>query len=214
MTAKTKKRLRIALGLTGLLALAIPVAWLVAPGLLLVQTALPGSAAVQPAGENGPADRALWTNAVALVVLGGEPWTRPARAAEIYGVVQAAPVIVSGEGDCEDVRRQLESRGVPAAIILTECRSKSTFENAQFSVTMLRDAGVTQAVVVTSWFHSRRALACFRKAAPEIQFYSSPTVKPVAQSRWPDRYERDRILREYAKLLYYWVVYGVNPFSV
>jgi uncharacterized SAM-binding protein YcdF (DUF218 family) len=213
VTSRVKKRLRIALVLAGLLALAIPTAWLAAPGLLVVETPPPPALRAASSEPQAIADVGAGSNAVALVVLGGEPWTRPARAAEVYASLHASTVIVSGEGDCQDVRRQLEAGGVPAGVILTECKSRSTYENARFSVALLRERGVTQAVVVTSWYHSRRALACFREAAPELDFYSQPTIQPASKSRWPDRYERDRILREYAKVLYYWAVHGVNPFS-
>ena len=186
----------------------------------------------------------------AVVVLGGEPWTRPARAAEVYQEIITAKqkaesrkqklespttdhgprttdpfqlstfpisalplVVVSGNGDCQDVRRQMEAKGVPASAITTECASKSTQENALFSVKLLRERGVTNAVIVTSWYHSRRSLACFRKAAPEIHFSSRPTVRPPQKTWWPDKYERQRITQEYTKIVYYWLVYGVSPWQ-
>jgi len=193
MSPRLKRRLRILLAVLVLLALSVPVAWLSAPGLLVADSG------VRPAQ--------------AVVVLGGEPWTRPQRAAEVFQECHASLVIASGNGDCEEVRRQLEARAVPASVILTECKSTSTFENAEYSVALLREHGVKQAVIVTSWFHSRRALACFRKAAPGIEFTSRPTAKPAAKSWWPDRYERSRLSLEYAKLIYYWVRYGVTPFE-
>jgi uncharacterized SAM-binding protein YcdF (DUF218 family) len=208
VTAKGKRRLRIAVALAAILVLAVPLAWLTAPKFLVVDTGIPsGSLASSASGKTGEA------NAIGLVVLGGEPWTRPERGAEVYAEVHPALVIASGEGDCDDVRRQLEARGVPATEIVTEGKSTSTYENAQFSVKLLREHHLTRVVIVTSWYHSRRALASFREAAPEIQFYSCPTIQPPSISRWPNRYERDRILREYGKLLYYWLVHGVNPFK-
>lgn len=192
MNAKLKKRLRIFAVLT-----TVPiVVWLsslvFAPALLII--------------DSGP-------HVVnAEVVLGGEPWTRPERGAEIFQEAVPAFVVVSGDGDCEDVRRQMEARGVPAGSIVTECKSRSTQENALFSVKILRAQSVTNAVIVTSWYHSRRALACFRAAAPEIVFYSRPVARPPAKSWWPDPYQRKRISQEYAKIVYYWVVYGVSPF--
>jgi len=151
----------------------------------------------------------------AMVVLGGEPWTRPQHAAEVYQEVTGSagatmPVIVSGDGDCQDVRRQLEDRRVPASVIETECESRSTWENALFSVKLLRAHKATNVVLVTSWYHSRRALACFRTVAPEITFISQPTAKPPANSWWPEKYERRRIFQEYAKIIYYRIFHGVS----
>lgn len=192
MTPKIKKRLRIIALVVGVLLLALVAGWLGAPVFLVVDSG------VQTAN--------------AEVILGGEPWTRPLRAAEVFQEAHPALVIVSGNGDCEDVRRQIESGGVPASVIVTECQSRTTAENAAYAVKLLRERGATNAVIVTSWYHSRRALACFRTAAPEITFYSRPTQKRTGNSIWPDKYERHRIRQEYAKLLYYWVAHGVSPF--
>ena len=186
----------------------------------------------------------------AIIVLGGEAWTRPQRAAEVFREItgqratfpspegagvgsgggtgaergslkteilkreNSGPLmIVSGNGDCEGIRQMLEARGVPHAVIETECESSNTLENARFSVKLLREHRLTNAVIVTSWYHSRRALACFQQAAPEITFYSCPTAAPPGRSWWPGKHERARIMQEYAKIAYYWVVYGVWPFT-
>jgi uncharacterized SAM-binding protein YcdF (DUF218 family) len=143
-----------------------------------------------------------------LVVLGGEPWTRPQRAAELFLQGAAPRVLVGGDGDCEDSRRVLENRGVPAAAIQLECKSRSTKENAEFCVPLLRQAGAKRVIIVTSWYHSRRALNSFQKFAPEMTFYSCPT-RYERESWWPDRYERRRIWQEYAKLLYYKLRWGI-----
>jgi uncharacterized SAM-binding protein YcdF (DUF218 family) len=66
-------------------------------------------------------------------------------------------------------------------------------------------------ILVTSWFHSRRALKCFRHHAPDIEFVSRPTIVDLPNSHWPNKYERGWVLTEYTKLLYYWVRYGVSP---
>jgi uncharacterized SAM-binding protein YcdF (DUF218 family) len=201
LNPKWKKRSRwlLALLLLGLAGFTLVAAWVGAPVVLLVDTSFT------------PARAEDLRSAGALVVLGGEPWTRPERAAEVWRETRAARVIVSGEGDCQDVRRQLEARGVPSEIIQMECKSTSTYENAQFSVRLLRAQHITNAVIVTSWYHSRRALACFKRAAPEMHFQSRPTSSTTAF--WPDRYERKRILQEYAKLAYYWAVHGVPPWN-
>ncbi len=45
-----------------------------------------------------------------------------------------------------------------------ESRSRDTSENAQFIVTMLREAGIERIVIVTHGFHMRRAMAAFERA--------------------------------------------------
>lgn len=189
MTPLFKKRLRITLATICLVAAIVLLGWLLAPTLLVVDS---GAGAAN-----------------AMVVLGGEPWTRPTRGAEVFKESHPALVIVSGNGDCQDVRRQMEAQGVPASVIETECQSRSTQENALQSVKLLRAHQATNVVLVTSWFHSRRALACFRKAAPEITFASRPTACPASGVRHPDAYTFKRVIQEYAKIVYYRVFYGV-----
>ena len=86
---------------------------------------------------------------------------RPERAAELFKEHAAPRIIVSGFGDCEINRRILLKAGVPANAIQLEDRSRTTRENAGFTIQLLRAENVHRVILVTSWYHSRRALACF-----------------------------------------------------
>jgi len=110
------------------------------------------------------------------------------------------------------VRIFLAGKGIPAAAIQLECQSRTTRENALFAVPLLRAQSARRVIIVTSWFHARRALNCFRHDAPEIEFISRPTTADLPKSHWPNKHERGRVLSEYAKLLYYWPRYGIGPF--
>jgi uncharacterized SAM-binding protein YcdF (DUF218 family) len=145
----------------------------------------------------------------AIVVLGGDVTHRPRRALELYQQKAAPGVIISGTGDCEDVRIFLAGHGVPSAAMQLECKSRTTMENALLTATLLRTQHVRRVIVVTSWFHSRRALNCFRRCAPEIEFISLPTTADAPKSHWPNQYERSRVLLEYAKIFYYRVRHGI-----
>ena len=148
----------------------------------------------------------------ALVVLGGEKNYRPSRALELFRGGSTSCILITGTGDWNDVRLYLEGNGVPPAAVQLEKESRNTKQNAEFAVKLLRERHVTRAVIVTSWFHSRRALNCFRHYAPEIDFTASPTVLDRPKGHWPDKYERAWVLSEYLKLLGYWVRYGIRPF--
>jgi uncharacterized SAM-binding protein YcdF (DUF218 family) len=151
------------------------------------------------------------SKAGAIIVLGGGEPERPVRAAELF-TEQAAPVVIaSGNGDCEGRVTILRQHGVPESAIWPEVKSRSTKENAEFSVALLRKAGITNAIVVTSWYHSRRALKCFRKAAPEIRFYSRPCYYGLKRSEWSRNGIGTHIRLEYVKLAGYWVCYGISP---
>jgi uncharacterized SAM-binding protein YcdF (DUF218 family) len=64
---------------------------------------------------------------------------------------------------------------VPEKVIMLECGSHTTRENAEFSIPLLRQIGAHRVIIVTSWYHSRRALMCFEHYAPDIKFYSRPS---------------------------------------
>jgi len=146
-----------------------------------------------------------------MVVLGGETIHRPARALELYQQGAAPRILITGAGDCQEVRIALAGKGVPPAALQIECDSHTTEQNARFSIPLLHALGARRVIVVTSWFHSRRALKCFRHQAPDIEFVSRPTMADLPKSHWPNKYERGWVLTEYAKLLYYWLRYGVSP---
>jgi uncharacterized SAM-binding protein YcdF (DUF218 family) len=110
----------------------------------------------------------------AMVVLGGFP-DRAIRAAELFKQGEAPEVLVSGSGDSTSNMRLLERDGVTNAHIIVENRSRTTRENAEFSIPLLRQISAHRVIIVTSWYHSRRALACFEHYAPDIQFYSRPS---------------------------------------
>ena len=146
-----------------------------------------------------------------LVLLGGGSHERWERTAELFKEHAASRVIVSGAGDCEINRHLLVAAGVPANAIELEKQSKTTKENAQFSIQLLREQKLKRVILVTSWYHSRRALACFRHYAPEIKFYSRPSYFASARADWSHNRIGNRVRLEYVKLLGYWIRYGVCP---
>ena len=145
-----------------------------------------------------------------LVLLGGRP-DRAVRAAELFKQGEAPKVLVSGLGDDASNKRTLEQNGVTNAAIIMESKSHTTRENAEFSIAILRKMGAKRVILVTSWYHSRRALATFEHYAPDIQFYSRPSYVDYPRSDWHSSGASHYIKSEYVKLLGYWVCYGVFP---
>jgi len=96
-------------------------------------------------------------------------------------------------------------------VIEMENQSRTTKENAQFTIKLLRDQKLNRGVLVTSWYHSRRALATFQHFAPEIKFYSRPSYFAFARKDWSYNFTK-RIYLEYVKLPGYWIRYGIWPF--
>ena len=147
-----------------------------------------------------------------IILLGGGSHERPEHAAELFKVQAASRIIISGEGDDEINRQLLIQAGVPAGAIQLEGKSRTTRENAEFTVKLLRAEKVRRVIVVTSWYHSRRALKCFEHFAPEIKFYSRPSYFAFARADWTRLGISKRMRLEFLKLPGYWIRYGVNPF--
>ena len=147
-----------------------------------------------------------------IVMLGGGEHERPVRAAELFKQHAAPRILITGAGDDWMNRQILIANGVPAAAIEIEGQSKTTRENAEFTLKRLRAENVRSAILVTSWYHSRRALKTFEHYAPEIKFYSRPAYFAFARDDWKKLHINKRMRLEFLKLPGYWVRYGVCPF--
>lgn len=122
-------------------------------------------------------DEAEW-RATALVVLGaavapdGRPSPALARrialAARLWHGGAARLVVASGgagahgPSEARAIREALVAAGLPAEAVIEEDRSRSTWENALFSIAILRRLGLGRAILVTDRFHLPRALLSFR----------------------------------------------------
>lgn len=146
-----------------------------------------------------------------IVILGGGSHDRPEHAAGLFKEQVAPRIIVSGFGDGEINRRILVEAGVPADAIQVEGESRTTKENAEFTIKLLREQRLNRVIIVTSWYHSRRALKTFEHFAPEMKFYSRPSYFAFKRADWTRVLVR-RIYLEYVKLPGYWIRYGVCPF--
>lgn len=58
------------------------------------------------------------------------------------------------------------------------------------------------AIIVTSWPHTRRALACFKHSGPELSFYSVPAGF-TAGIQHPHPEEWSLVVSEYLKIIRY-----------
>jgi uncharacterized SAM-binding protein YcdF (DUF218 family) len=191
---KRKTLAKILAGLFGLVILLGLAAWLFPQQILTV--------------DSGP------VKADVMVVLGGGgslSYSRPKRALELFQDGATPLIICSGLGDTGARQEYLADSGVPAADILLEPNSHSTRENAIFTIALLHARHLRSAILVTSWYHSRRALACFEHYAPDIKFYSRPSYVGYARTDWHTKGVNSFIRAEYVKLLGYWVCYGVCP---
>jgi uncharacterized SAM-binding protein YcdF (DUF218 family) len=153
--------------------------------------------------EDSPRDRAD-----VIVILGGDAEGRVWRGLELYKDGVAPRIFLSGSGNGLP-RRRLELAGVDPGVIGEEDRSRNTRENAEYGVAWMREQGLDSAVIVTSWWHSRRALACFRKFGPDLEFGSMPFYPGTSMKGKPSVQEAVFIFQEYVKAVLYPVRHGV-----
>ncbi len=146
-----------------------------------------------------------------VVVLGGDGPSRAAKAAAVYrSIASAGPrVLISGDGDCLDIAKLMIDDGVPSRRITVECSSGNTWENAKFATPLLQKMGAHSAILVTSWFHVRRAIGCFRAFNPQIRWGSAPVERrrPLWEIARDD--EGFETAKEYLKVAWYAVRYGL-----
>jgi uncharacterized SAM-binding protein YcdF (DUF218 family) len=141
------------------------------------------------------------------VVLGGNSRKRSEVSHQLW-LRHPTPILVTG--DANFIRDELLRLGVPESEIIHESQARNTWQNAEFSMPILRDRGINKAVIVTSWFHTGRAYGCFTQLEPAMRFTTS-------SDRQPDRYELDDwkvSIVERFKSVYYWLGKGVNPWKL
>lgn len=188
------KLLKLAFIFALLLALLAGVAWFYPEKFLCVDS-----------GKNVSAD-------VIIVLGGGAKEGRAERAAELFKDHRAPRILITGEGDDEINRQILLAHGVPANAIELESYSKTTHENAVFSLKKLRAENVHSAILVTTWYHSRRAEKIFECFGPDIKFYSRPSYAGFAREDWKKTGVGRRVRFEFLKLPGYVIRYGMNPY--
>jgi uncharacterized SAM-binding protein YcdF (DUF218 family) len=151
--------------------------------------------------------------AQAVVVLaGGYSGNRVLKAAELVRAGWAQRVLVSGtfyygrkESDLA-VDWAVE-KGFPRPWFLSFAhRAESTWEEARLVTAELRRLGVRRFLLVTSDYHTRRARACFRKAAPELEFRTvAAPDEDFPDPWWRSRQGRKTFLLEWAKTAAWWL---------
>jgi len=128
---------------------------------------------------------------VIVAMAGDFRCNREKRAAELWRQGWADNVVVGGVSypwgfhTGEAARRYVMSLGVPEEKIFMICETLNTRAEAKALDDLMRERGWNSAIIVTSAFHSRRAMYTVEKAAPGRSFYSSPV--PTGSPEWTPR---------------------------
>lgn len=124
----------------------------------------------------------------ALPALSESNYLRCRHAAWLYRNWRAVPIVASGGSGGANLiiarvmREELEAEGVPSHMILTEERSRSTYENAVFSAEILRARGIRRIALVTETYHMPRSEKCFRKQ--DLEVVPAPCCSRSLQFSW------------------------------
>lgn len=110
--------------------------------------------------------------------------------------------------EADYIKEYLNDIGLDSDSIIVESQSQNTYENAKYSVQILRNDSAKKILLVTSAFHMRRALACFKKQGIEADYY------PAERYSGKRKYTFDHLLipdlqaiEKWDRLVHEWVGY-------
>jgi len=191
----------VAGALTGYLVLFhTPLLWALAEPLRLSEPARAADAIVVFAGGVGESGKA-----------GAGYQERVKRAIDLYREGRAPQLIFSSGyvgafPEAEIMRGLAITHGVPATAVMLETQATNTYENVTHVRALLQRHGWRNILLVTSPYHTRRALLTWRSVAPEVGVVATPvTHSEFYAHTWGASAEQiEGIAREYAAIAAYW----------
>ncbi|WP_342424814.1 YdcF family protein [Paenibacillus sp. FSL E2-0178] len=143
---------------------------------------------------------------IIIVLSGGEG--RIEHAADLYKSGYGSYILLSNSkeltGPSGDMHQTALALGIPEEAILTEDAAQSTYQNAQFTLPIMKQHGFKSAIVVSSDFHMRRVKFIFdhvyKKSGIELTYIGSDSGYN-AKTWWSDRNSRETTFNEYTKMI-------------
>jgi len=180
--------------------------WLPAIGYWLAQPSRPGQAD-------------------AIVVLSGGGPERSLHGIALYQQGLAPQIWITGDAplpqmplftDGQFARDFAIQQGVPA-IAIRLLATTSTWEDAREIAAEAKRTGARSILVVTSWYHGRRALCVIRHhlAGSGIALYYSASTNPPYRPEdwWQNEEGLVAVINELIRFGFYWARYGLVPWS-
>ena len=148
------------------------------------------------------------TRADVIVALSGDPrGLRDLRAVELYRAGMAKRLVVSGQilgggiDTAAAARDLVIAAGVPGEDVFVLLNASNTRQEAAALARMMAAERWRSAIIVTSPYHSRRALFTCRRAARDCRFTSAPVAARAPEWRptrwWTRRGDAELTLREW-----------------
>jgi uncharacterized SAM-binding protein YcdF (DUF218 family) len=151
----------------------------------------------------------------AAFVLAGDPaGSRILKAAQLVREGYVPLAVISGpQGnygyyECDLAIPFAVRAGYPASYFVPfPNTAQSTREEAQQAAVRLHSMGIKHVLLVTSDYHTRRALPIFQKAAPDIDFSAvgAPDKSFTADGWWHSREGEKTFLMEWLKTMANWI---------
>ncbi len=200
-------------------AIRLFILWLVLVGSLVVLFAL-----YTPLDQwlAGPLTRdEIPQSADVIIVLGGGvvkeinflpfgPQERIQKGIELYREGYADHVIMTGgvvKGETytesQYMRDYAELLGLPSDVIIEESQARDTYENALYSLQIMEEQDWHTALVVTSYFHTRRACNVFAKQDANITCIAAYPSEAFQHNPFRNYIEFRSIIRDYLATVYY-----------
>ncbi|MEK4326641.1 YdcF family protein [Paenibacillus sp. FSL R7-0312] len=158
------------------------------------------------AGRFLPLSEAPKQTDVIIVLSGGGG--RVEQAVELFKEGIAPYMLLSAvsenAGPSGDMHQTALALGIPEEAILTEDAAQSTYQNAQFTLPIMKQHGFKSAIVVSSDFHMRRVKFIFdhvyKKSGIELTYIGADSGYK-AKTWWSDRNSRETTFNEYTKMI-------------
>ncbi|MEK5435779.1 MULTISPECIES: YdcF family protein [Paenibacillus] len=143
---------------------------------------------------------------VIIVLSGGQD--RVEKAAELYKSGYAPYIILSNAKESTsssgDMLQTALNLGIPQEAIYTENAASSTYQNAEFTLPIMKEHDFKSTIVVSSDFHMRRVKLLFdrvyKKSDIELTYVGSVSGYN-AKRWWSDRKSTETTFNEYVKMI-------------
>ncbi len=131
---------------------------------------------------------------------------------KLFNEHDAPRIMMSGGRD--ESTQQVEStnmkafalqQNIPDTAVVTEEQSTDTYQNAKFSLDIMRQNNWASAIVVTSPYHTWRACRIFHSQHANVTCQPAPWTIFPASSFYDRLMDTKSVIREYGAIIYNWV---------
>ncbi|MDT3428872.1 uncharacterized SAM-binding protein YcdF (DUF218 family) [Paenibacillus forsythiae] len=141
-----------------------------------------------------------------IIVLSGEDG-RVEKAVELYRDGYAPNIILSNAtesaGELGNMLQAALALGVDREDIITENSARSTYQNAENTLPIMKNRGFVSAIIVSSDYHMRRVRfnfgRCYKGSGIKL-IYIGASSKYRANRWWADHYSIETTFNEYVKV--------------